>query len=118
MKRVVFIDCETGEVAYLDNPQTAAELADVCGEGSKSRASHVEPTRFFRRLFFHLLRRVCGETGRVSTLTRSRLFGPWRVNLSPVNGPILPTNYNDREQAINAEIEWLNEHPENWVFTL
>ena len=32
----------------------------------------------------------------------------WRINLKPVDGPILPTVYYDRSQAINAEVIALN----------
>lgn len=114
-RREVFIDCDSGEVVYLNDAATDAALSDVCGEQTTARASHVEPTAPAARFAFHLIRRLFGETGRVADLTRSRLFGPWRVNLAPVGGPILPTVYRDRSAAIAAEIQYLNDHPELWV---
>lgn len=115
-RRTTFIDIDTGEVCYLSNAETDAMLADVCGNASTVRASHVEPTRFVRRVAFHFLRRLFGESGCIANLTRSAFFGPWRVNLAPSNGPILSGTYTDRQQAIAAEVAWLNNHPENWIF--
>lgn len=78
------------------------------GEGEVRRASHVEPDSFVFRIAFHALRHVFGDKGRMSEFTRS---WPclWRVDTSPVGGPILPTRYRNRQEAIEAEIEFLND---------
>jgi hypothetical protein len=76
-----------------------------------ARASHVEPVNGALRMLFYALRAVFGEYGRMGAFTRT-LPCLWRVNLCPVTGPILPITYRDRSQAIQAEIEWLEE---NWL---
>lgn len=35
--------------------------------------------------------------------------GGWMVDLSPVNGPTMGP-YSRRDIALNAEVEWLNQH--------
>lgn len=78
------------------------------GEGEVRRASHVEPDGFVFRIAFHALRNFFGDKGRMSEFTRS---WPclWRVNTKPTAGVILPGRWRDRQQAIDAEIVFLNE---------
>lgn len=97
----VFIDDE-GMTFLMDE---SVKLFD--GEGEVRRASHVEPDGLVFRLLFHILRHVFGDKGRMSDFTRS---WPclWRIDTSPVGGPILPERYRNRRDAIEAEIEFLN----------
>jgi hypothetical protein len=73
------------------------------------RASHVEPCSIALRVAFYALRAVVGDTGSVAAYTRTwRVL--WRVNLSPIGGCILPGVFTNRADAINYEIDYLNEH--------
>lgn len=73
------------------------------------RASHVEPNLWWLRWTFHALRAVFGEYGVVGNWTRTWSV-TWRVNLSPVNGPILPETFTNRQAAIDTEVVWLNQN--------
>jgi hypothetical protein len=99
----VSIDDCTGESKFLVN-----ELSSFLLESGSTikRASHVEPVSIPLRLLFYVLRYLFGEYGKVASFTRFWSV-QWRVNLSPVNGPILPTVFDDRDKAIEAEIVWL-----------
>ncbi len=99
----VSIDDSTGESRFLVSPATSFLLDD---SSSIKRASHVEPINIAWRICFYILRSLFGEYGKVATFTRAWHI-QWRVNLSPVQGPILPNHYSDRSEAINAEIVWL-----------
>jgi hypothetical protein len=70
------------------------------------RASHVEPWQPVLRLAFYALRAVFGESGQVAEFTR-KWDCRWRVNLSPVNGPVIPIEFANRDMAIAFEIDWL-----------
>lgn len=97
----VFID-EDGMTFLMDENVKLFE-----GEGEVRRASHVEPDGFVFRIAFHALRTIFGDKGRMSDFTRSWKT-LWRVDTSPVGGPILPKRYRNRQEAIEAEIEFLN----------
>ena len=97
------IDTESGNAVYR-----VTEAASPLQLGAVPlRASHVEPVNPLLRVIFHLLRQWLGDKGRMSEFTRA---WPclWRINLKPLDGPILPTVYYDRKQAINAEVIALN----------
>lgn len=102
----VSIDDLTGETRFL-----VSELSRFLLDESSTvkRASHVEPVSKVLRKAFYMLRDTFGETGTIAELTR-KLPCLWRVNLSPINGPILPNVYRDRSQAIDAEIVFLEKH--------
>jgi hypothetical protein len=71
------------------------------------RASFVEPVNVYLRLTFHAIRKLVIDDSQIAAWTR--LWNcEWRVNMAPVGGPILPTTYYDRKQAINAEVTALN----------
>lgn len=72
------------------------------------RASHVEPVNPLARLAFYACR-VMGDDTALAAYTR-QWSCLWRINLGPVNGPILPVYYRDRAEAIEAEIAWLNSY--------
>ena len=99
----VSIDDSTGEARFLVSPETSFLLDE---SSTIKRASHVEPVNFALRLLFYALRSFFGEYGRMATFTRSWCI-QWRVNLNPVNGPILPNVFTCRQTAIDAEIVWL-----------
>jgi hypothetical protein len=100
---------EDGTLVVLDNVVSHC-FRDV-GEVHTKRASHVEPNKKALRLVFHMLRLVFGDKGWMATFTR---YWPclWRVNTGPVGGPILAGRWKNRQAAIEAEVEWLNEHLE------
>jgi len=100
---------EDGTLVVLDTESTHC-FRDV-GTMVTKRASHVEPDKQALRLVFHMLRYMFGDKGWMATFTR---YWPclWRVNISPLSGPILPGRWKDRQEAIDAEVEWLNEHLE------
>ena len=105
MRVISFIIDEQGDLTYLmdDAVKTMFE-----GEGEVRRASHVEPDSLAFRIAFHLLRRIFGDKGRMSDLTR-KWPCLWRVNTKPTAGVILPGRWHNRQEAIDAEIVYLND---------
>ena len=104
MEHILFsVDDSTGNTKFLVNELSRSFLDDF---SVIQRASHVEPVNGILRIVFFALRAMFGEYGSMAQFTR---LWPclWRVNLSPVAGPILPTVHRDRAQAIDAEISWL-----------
>jgi hypothetical protein len=99
----ISIDDSTGEARFLVNGLSACFLDET---SVIKRASHVEPVSLMPRLAFYMARAVFGEYGKVTESTRAWSC-LWRVNLSPIDGPILPEVYKDRSQAIDAEIAYL-----------
>lgn len=99
----VSIDDSTGDYSFLLSNLSVSLLDE---SSIVNRASHVEPCNILARMAFYALRAMFGESGRVSEVTRA-YPGLWRVNLSPVNGPILPHAYSVRQDAIDAEVHWL-----------
>lgn len=71
------------------------------------RASHVEPDSPLLRCVFHGLRYIFGEDGTIGDLTR-RMPCAWRVNTAPLGGPVLDEVWYNRQDAIDAEIEYIN----------
>jgi hypothetical protein len=102
----VSIDDTTGEYQFLLSNLSACLLDET---SNVRRASHVEPVNRLARLCFYLARRTFGDTGRVANLTR-RYPGLWRVNLAPIDGPVLPGVYSIRSEAIQAEVSYLEEN--------
>lgn len=95
---------ENGSLTYIQDAEISF-LQDL-GKSSVKRASHVEPDSCLLRLLFHLLRKF-GETGKISNWTRNWKC-LWRVNMSPSKGPILSERWVNRQDALNAEMMWLN----------
>lgn len=95
---------EDGEIRFLVNEDTVHLLDSTA---TVRRASHVEPVSRPLRILFHGLRTAFGEYGWVSDLTR-RWPVAWRVNLAPIGGPVLFGYWVDRQDAIQAEIDYLN----------
>ena len=128
---VVTID-EEGTNTFLKTDATDCFLE--LGAVVTRRASHVEPGPRYERWLFSLLRTLFSDTSKVAAWTRT-LNTLWRVNTSPVGGPILTwgniwdaqgttadlpmvkglSQYNctayfsKRQAAIDAEIVFLNQ---------
>lgn len=99
MKLIVASD---GTIEYLGTGNvelTGVELVTVF------RASHIEPVNGLVRRLFHWLRVRYGDESRVAAFTRCWPV-LWRVNLSPVGGPIFG-RFIGRSEAIEAEEQWL-----------
>ena len=91
---------ENGDLLFLKSESTQVFCA--LGETHTRRASHVEPDDLVLRLVFHAVRLLGFDAW-------SRTWNClWRVNTSPVNGPILEGRWRNRQDAILAEIEFLN----------
>jgi hypothetical protein len=106
---VVVVIRENGSLVSLDNANTA--FFKELGKVTTRRASHIEPCSKVWRVVFHTLRYFFGDKGWMASFTR-RWPCLWRVNLTPIGGPIIYRHYWDREGAIAAEVAWLNEHLE------
>ena len=94
----------SGTLTFLVDADTQALLNE---SSVIQRASHVEPVSRPLRAVFHALRHLFGEKGHMATFTR---LWPclWRINLAPIDGPVLDATYRNRQTAIDAEIVWLN----------
>jgi hypothetical protein len=103
---LVSIDTDTGDTRFLVSSASRGFLTVDC---AVRRASHVEPAFLPLRVLFTLARGIFGDEGRIAAWTR---VWPckWRVNLSPVNGPIIPVEWASRESAIQFEVEWLERY--------
>lgn len=92
---------QAGRVEYI-----AGHGLDMDEQGSvtKRRMSHVEPVSWPLRLLFHLVRGVVADSSAAAAWTRGwRCL--WRVRI--FGGPVLAGGWRDREQAIAAEVDWL-----------
>lgn len=69
-----------GKIRFIHDDDLAAAMAPI-GKATTQRASHVEP-----------------DTN-----------GKWKVDLSPVGGPVLK-GFTRRDHASNAEVKWLKRH--------
>ena len=84
-----------------------AEIFAEAGESRVRRASHVLPDGPFLRACFRAVRLFVSDTSTLAAWTRTWKC-LWRVDTSPIGGPILCCRWRDREQAIQAEIQFLN----------
>lgn len=106
-RTVTFTIDNEGNAVFLKSHGGDAFLA--LGDVSTQRASHVEPDSWLLRLLFHAIRGRTEDASRLAAFTRSwRCL--WRVNTAPVGGPILEGRWSDRLKAIDAEVEFLNQH--------
>lgn len=102
----VSIDESTGTTRFLVGDMGKDLLTPDC---TVRRASNVEPISLLLRLVFHLLRAFFGEDGIVADWTRNWNCY-WRVNLSPVGGPVGTCAIKPRRYAIDAEIDYLEKY--------
>ena len=105
---------ESGDLVFLRTPESDIFLE--LGETITCRASHVEPYSLLPRLAFTALRYFVPDDSRIAAWTRGWDCS-WRVNLSPIGGPILRgydyagdwiMSWDSRQDAIRAEIEAAN----------
>jgi hypothetical protein len=86
-------------------------LGDTCpldlplANAVRRRVSVIEPTKFWKKKAFQILRRVAGETGAAAAFTR-RWSGPWRVTILATGQTEV---FQERSDAIAWEINLLNE---------
>jgi hypothetical protein len=120
---------EDGDLLFLKTD--SADIFLELGTTVTKRASHVEPATFWARIAFHILRTLVADDSSIAAWTRTWKCR-WRVNTSPVGGPILTwadlrllgwdplidlwgsvapsttATFADRQNAIDAEIAFLN----------
>lgn len=83
-------------------------LGDL-GQVETTRASHVEPADPTLRKIFHMLRCHFGEDSPTAEWTRS-WDCLWQVDMRPSNGPVLTGRWRNRLEALQAEVEWLQDN--------
>jgi hypothetical protein len=104
---VTFIIDEQGDALYLLTD--AAKTLDFTECPPRLRASHVLPECIALRLVFRAVRALVSDTSRIAQWTRG--WGClWLVDTSPVGGGIIPLRWRNRAEAIDAEVEALNEY--------
>ena len=85
---------ESGNAVFL-----ATDSADIfleMGTILTRRASHVLPSKFWKRQAFRILRTLTPDTGRVAAWTRT-WKGPWLVDTKPVGGVVLTGRWMSRQ---------------------
>ena len=120
---------ENGDLLYLKTSEH--DIFAEMGEVVTKRASHVEPSEFWLRVAFRILR-MFGDKTRVAEWTRGWRCR-WLVDTRPVGGPVLTWGdvweakgdcqdwmrqmpmykakalWSNRQSAIDAEVAFLNE---------
>jgi len=104
-KTVTITVDEDGEIKFLVDEHSKPFITP---ETVVKRASHVEPANPLLRVMFHGLRSVCSRQSSLAEFTRMWPCD-WRINLAPIGGPILPGTYEDRQDAIDEEVRFLND---------
>ena len=95
-------------IEFVHDDELAAALRPDAASESRRRASHVLPERWLQRQAFRLVRAIVSDESRAAAWTRG-WSGRWLADLSPSGGPTLGP-FDERSQAIGAEIDWLNEN--------
>lgn len=95
-----------GKITGVETEALRAILTATGADATTHRASNVWPQQAAKRAVFRLVRACVSDRGRVAQWTRG-WKGPWMVHVhqGPTLGP-----FEDRGEAIAAEIEWLNEN--------
>ena len=96
----VCITIQDGALTFVDDaPLASLNSLGVC---SRRRVSRIEPNHSVLRLLFY----ACRAFG-LAEWTRWWTCW-WRVNMSPVDGPIIPmSRLSSRADALAVEREWL-----------
>lgn len=76
------------------------------GTATRRRASNVEPIHRGLRAIFYIIRSITSDNGWIAAWTR-KWPCQWQANLYLSGGPVLGP-FRNREDAIWAEIRWLN----------
>src|SRR5277367_304819 len=105
MRTVTLTMDEQGDFLFLKSESTQVFCA--LGETRTRRASHILPENFWQRLAFRALRAISFDDSAAAQWTRSWRC-VWIVDTRPVGGPILEGRWLNRQDAILAEIEFLN----------
>ena len=100
---------DNGSLVCLDTETNSCFRA--LGKVTTRRASHVVPINKTLCAIFYFLRKYFGEKGWMAEFTRMWKC-KWLVDLRPVGGPVMFGPFIDRQHAIDAEIEWLNQNLE------
>ena len=98
---------ENGDQIFLKTDATDCFLE--CGEVVTHRASHVFPVAFWKRQAFRLLRALVPDHSRLAAWSRM-WRGPWLVDTAPTAGVVLQGRWMNRQDAIDAEIAFLNQY--------
>ena len=95
-----------GTMRFIDKP----ELATMYEFGIKERlrASRVEPVSPLLRRAFYWIRDRVRDDSPLAAFTR-RWPCKWQVDLELSGGPVIGP-FNRRQDAIDAEVRWLEEH--------
>jgi hypothetical protein len=96
----------SGEVRAIYSPLTAQIAKAMGGAVTTRRASHVEPTA---DLSERALRELEEKFKRETKDLQEIFVHSWWADMTPVGGPVLGP-YDTREEALNDEKVWLEEH--------
>lgn len=99
----VCITVQNGALSFVDDAPLAS--LRTLGTCHQRRVSHIEPHHCVLRWLFH----ACRAVGIVEW---TRCWScHWRVNMSPVDGPIITLpRRSSRAEALAVEREWLWNH--------
>ena len=105
-RRVVTVTIdESGDLVFLNSPEHDIFLE--LGETVTRRASHVVPASFWSRLAFNAIRYFVHDDSASAEWCRT-WRGPWMVDTTPTAGVVLEGRWMIRQDAIDAEIAFLN----------
>ena len=96
---------ESGDMVFLRTPESDIFLE--LGETITRRASYVVPAAFWSRLAFNTIRYFVHDDSASAEWCRT-WRGPWMVDTTPTAGVVLEGRWMIRQDAIDAEIAFLN----------
>jgi hypothetical protein len=105
MAEIVITIEQDGNLTFLDTE--SSQMFKELGPAVTRRASHVLPAKFLARQAFKLIRLVVRDDS--AGAARCRTWrGPWLVDTTPTAGVVLAGRWMNRQDAIDAEIAFLN----------
>lgn len=108
MQKVTIIIGADGNVFCIDS-EAGRVIMESLGVTVTQRASHVRPYFWPLRWLFCVLRWAFGDEGRIAAWTRTWNC-LWYVDASPVGLGRLDGVWRNRSDAIDAEVEAINEY--------
>jgi len=102
---IITIDQSTGDMLFLET--SGAQAFKALGRLRTRRASYVLPADFWARQAFKLIRWFIRYDSAGAAWCRT-WRGPWLVDTTPTAGVVLTGRWMNRQDAIDAEIEFLN----------
>lgn len=84
-----------------------ADIFLELGQATTRRASHVLPANPALKLAFKALRACCHDTSKLAAWTRNWQC-LWMVDARPAGGEVLEGVWSSRQDAIEAEIDYLH----------